>query len=276
MRTSLKISAIAVIAAMFLTVPASAVTLNLGGTGSGGVINFGGSNTDPNVDILTNGSVNDGSPNGTATSNALNNGGGPTTAALNLGGTGGPSDANGNVLLDLFGPGNGNDAAVALGSGGGTDGGAALDLFGNGSGGGSGAGGGTGSGDDLFGPSGGTSRASGTGLTGTGIRVASLDNNANAKCFAPDPTQIARLTSRHDYSAVTLSDWVNASSISIVTTNLCDGARNAITHDGNVARLQAFVNGNPVLKSFLAKQGRSASDVIAIDRKGNTLTVYVS
>jgi len=88
-RTSLKISTLAVIAAMLLTVPASALTLNVGGTGSGGVINFGGSNTDPNVDVLTNGTVNNGSPNGTATSNALNNGGGPTTAALNLGGTGG-------------------------------------------------------------------------------------------------------------------------------------------------------------------------------------------
>jgi len=225
------------------------------------------------VDVLTNGTVNNGSPNGTAKTNALNNGGGPTSAALNLAGAGGAGDADGNVLLDLFGTGNGNDAAVALGSGNGTDGGAALDLFGTG-GSGSGAGtGGTG-GDDLFGPAGGTNGGSGNGLMSNGIRVASLDG-ANS-CFAPDATQIARLTNRHDYSAETLSSWVNASTVSIVRTNLCNSARTSIARDANVARLQAFVNGNAALKSFLAKQGRSVDDVIAIDKKGETLTVYVS
>jgi len=275
-RTILKTSTLALVAALLLsTAPASAATLNLGGAGNGGVVNFSGSNTDPNVDVLTNGTVNNGSPNGTATSNALNNGGGPTTASLGLGGTGGTGDADGSVLLDLFGAGDGNDAAVALGSGNGTDGGAALDLFGNGGGGGSGAGG-AGSGGDLFGPSGSGNGGTGNGVTANGIRVASLDNSANTRCFAPDPTQIARLTNRHDYSEATLSSWVNASSITIIKTNLCDAARTSIVRDGNVARLQAFVNGNPVLKSFLAKQGQSANDVIAIDKKGDTLTVYVS
>lgn len=274
MKTSLKISAIAIVAATLLTAPASALTLNLGGTGSGGVLNFGGSNTDPSVDVLTNGTVNDGSPNGTATTNALNSGNGPTTAALDLDGTSGTGDADGNVLLDLFGTGDGSDATVALGSGNGT-GGAALDLFGNGGGGGSG-GPGTGGNDDLFGPSGTGGGSSGNGLSTGGVRVASLDNGVGGQCFAPDATQIARLTNRHDYSENMLSSWLTASSVSIINTNLCNGARSSISRDANVARLQAFVSGNAALKSMLAKQGRSPSDVIAVDKKGDTLTVYVS
>ena len=273
MKTSLKTSAIAKLVAMLAVAPAYAVSLNLGGTGSGGLVNGGGTNTNPTVDVLTNGTA-AGAPNGTATTNALNNNGGPTTADLTLGGTG-TNGTNGNVLLDLFGNGDGNEAAVALGSGNGTDGGAAVDLFGNGgTGGGAGTGGGT-SGGDLFGPPGGNGSSGGT-ITGSGIRIASLDSAANARCFAPDATQIARLTNRHDYSESTLSDWVNASSVSIVTTGLCDSARLKITQDGNVARLQAFVAGNPAIKSMLAKQGRSASDVIAVDWKGGTLTIYVS
>jgi hypothetical protein len=271
-KTSLKTSAIAVIVAMLAVAPASALTLNLGGTGSGGVLNLGGSNTDPTVDVLTNGTAS-GAPNGTATTNALNTGGGPTTADINLGGTGGTSPTNGNVLLDLFGTGGGNDAAVALGSGNGTDGGAALDLFGTGGGGTGEANGG--SGDDLFGPAGGTGNSGGS-LTGSNIRIASLDTATNAKCFAPDATQIARLTSRHDYDALPLSRWIEASSVSIVNTGLCNSARTAISHDPNVARLQSFINGAPALKSMLAKQGRSAGDVIALDRKGSALVVYVS
>jgi hypothetical protein len=271
-KTGLKISALAVIAAMLLTAPASSATINIGGTGNGGLLNFGGSNTDPNVDVLTNGSA-AGAPNGTATTNALNNGGAPTTADVILGGTGGTGNTNGNVLLDLFGTGDGSDAAVALGSGNGTDGGAALDLFGNGGAGTGGGSGGTGgTNGDLFGPSGGSNGS----VTTNGIRVASLDSTANARCFAPDATQIARLTSRHDYDDATLSGWVHASSVSIVDTGLCDSAKTTIARDANVAHLQAFVNGSPALRSMLAKQGRSASDVIAADRKGSTLTLYVN
>lgn len=271
MKTGLKISALAVIAAMLLTAPASSATINIGGTGSGGLINLGGSNTDPNADVLTNGSAS-GAPNGTATSNALNNGGGPTMADLTLGGTGGSGNTNGNVLLDLFGTGDGSDAAVALGSGNGTDGGAALDLFGNGSGTGGRSGDAGGPNGDLFGPSGGSNG----GVTTNGIRVASLDNAAGGRCFAPDATQIARLTNRHDYDDATLSGWLQAASVSIVNTGLCDSAKITIARDANVAHLQAFVNSTPALKSMLAKQGRSASDVIAVDRKGSTLMLYVS
>ena len=273
MRTGLKISTIAVAVAILTAAPAYALTVNLGGSGSGGIVNLGGSNTDPTADVLTNGTAS-GAPNGTAKTNALNNGGGPTTADLNLGGTGGTGPSNGNVLLDLFGAGDGNDAAVALGSGNGTDGGAALDLFGNGNGGAGGGSGGTGGNDDLFGPAGGTGNSDT--LSAGNIRIASLDSTANARCFAPDATQIARLTNRHDYDAVPLSSWVDASSVSIVNTGLCDSARMKIARDANVARLQTFVDGNAAIKSMLAKQGRSPTDVIALDKKGGTLVVYVS
>ena len=273
MQNSFRISAIAVMVAMLTAAPASALTLNLGGTGSGGLVNVGGSNTDPTVDVLTNGAAG-GTPTGTASTNALNNGGSPTTANVTLGGAG-AGNTNGNVLLDLFGAGNGNEAAVALGSGSGANSGAAVDLFGTGETGGGAGTGGTGSGGDLFGPPGGNGGPGGTRVA-NGIRTASLDNVGRTRCFAPDATQIARLTNRHAYDAATLSRWVDGASVSIVDTGLCDSARTAIARDPNVAQLQSFVMANDAIKSMLAKQGRSARDVIAIDKKDGTLVVYVS
>ena len=42
------------------------------------------------------------------------------------------------------------------------------------------------------------------------------------------------------------------------------------------AKLQAFVSGSAVIRANLTKAGRSPSDVIAVDKSGNTLVIYVS
>jgi len=265
MRTNLQISAIAIAAALLVALPTYAATINIGGAGNGGLVNVTGTNgTDPHVDALTS----TGAPTGTANTNALNNGNDPTTADINLGGNGGSS---GNVLLDLFGDGGGNDANVTLGTEGGSPAGgnqAAVDLFGNGTGadGSGGTGGGTGTGginggstDDLFGP------ANGSG----GIKVASL--NGNVKCFTPNATQLAKLTGRHTYGPATFSAWAEMSSVKIVDVGLCNGVGTDISSDPNIAKLQAFVSGSAVIRANLAKAGRSPGDVIAVDKSGSTV-----
>ncbi len=321
MRTGFRISAIAVIAAMLATAPASALTLNLGGDdgllgGNGGLLGLGGAGSTTNAtinsgaagtgsggtDAVVNTDLLGGSNGSTATVDLGGSGGNrnllglfgsgddPTTANLNLGDGGGGT--NGNVLLDLFGPAGGVDnpnASVTLGSNGGT-GVAGLNLLGGGTG---------GNGDvllDLFGPGGGSGTGggngtgvSGGGTTGTGLggngrlaggsdgarlQVASIDKTTGA-CFTPDATQAARLASRHNYDAQTFASWRGVANLKIVDIGVCPAAAPGLAARPNIGRLQAYIDTNATLKAGLARAGHSASEVVAVDKSGGTLVVYV-
>jgi hypothetical protein len=283
MRNDFKLSTIAIIAAMLVTMPASAATVNLGGNGNGGVVNnlLGGGNSNNPAATAT---VNTGNgSNGGALDllGTTNNPSGPTTANVNLGGTNG---TQGNALLDLFGNddnpnaavnlGNGGDGVAGIGGVGGPDGNVVLDLFGNGDGsGGNGAGGNGGiggdggNGVDLFGNGGG------------GVRVASIDSTVDTACFAPNAQQISKLVNRHVYSPASMSGWAGVTSIKVVQVGLCDDSKtklaSTLAGDANITRLQDFINAHSGLRSGLARQGHSAGDVVAVDRNGNTLVVYV-
>ncbi|MGN6157216.1 MAG: hypothetical protein ACTHNL_03920 [Devosia sp.] len=303
MKVHLKVSALAIAVALLATAPASALSLNLGGNGSGGgLLGLGGSgsggstatvNTDTNG-LLDNGSgtVTIGSnllggPNDNDATANLNLGGAgsggvidllgngssgtPTTADVNLGGT---SGTNGNVLLDLFGDGSSNpNARVDLGNSavtGGSGSDAVLDLFGTGTGSG---GSGTGTGTGTDGNSGVGIGTPGAATTGT-VAIASLDGAAKG-CFTPNANQVAKLASRHAYVESTFSSWAGVSQLKVVDIGLCRGAGTAITSQSNVGRLQAFVSDHAALRDGLGKLGHKPADVIAADRSGNVLTVYV-
>ena len=279
--------------------------LNLGGNG--------GSNTNAVVDTGNLLGNNGNNPNSTVTTDLLGTGDGsdPTTANVNLGGTGTTgnrinlfgtgnddpttanvdlggtgSGTNGNVLLDLFGSDgttspNGN---VTLGTPGdvaglGTGDGTLIDLFGDGSDGGTGgtgAGGTNGTngtnGGSTFGVGG--SGGSGGTISAGGRRVASLDSRTGA-CFTPNAQQIAKLSSRHTYEPATFSTWSGATSIKVVDVGVCDNAAASLTSQPNIDRLQAYIDGNAALKAGLGKAGHSSGDVVAVDRTGQNLVVYV-
>jgi hypothetical protein len=323
-----KVSAIAILAAMLATAPASAASLNLGG-GNGSLLNLGGSGSGANATVSVDaGGLLDGSAGGSSTSALLDvNASGPgsgdglllgdtsATAKVDLGGStdsgtlldlfgtgSGPTTASvdvgssdgikANVLLDLFGNGTDANAKLTIGTGenvaglNGTNGDVLIDLFGNGgtSGGSAGngaVGGGTGSGTGGIGGSGnfgsGNGGTAGSGTVGAhGLQVASIDGKATAKaCFTPNVTQIAKLTSRHQYGPAAFSTWASVSSLKIVDIGLCTSAATTITGDPNIGRLQAFINANSTIRAGLAKQGHSPGDVIAVDKSGNTLVLYV-
>lgn len=309
MKTNFKLSTVALLAAMLTTLPASAAVINLGGNGSnGGLLDLGGtgtSNTNAVVDtgnLLGNSGTN---PTANASTDLLGSGANPTTANVNLGGTG-----NNATLLDLFGTGNSDPttANVTLGgAGNGTSGNAVLDLFGSdgsanpnatvslGSPGDVVSTGDTGRRIDLFGGGDGTNGTNGTnetnGTNGSGIfggnggspgttistgglRVASVDTRAGA-CFTPNAQQIAKLTSRHVYEPATFSTWSGATSIKIIDAGICDSAASSLNSQPNIGRLQSYLDSNAPLKAGLGKAGRSPNDVVAVDRNGSDLVVYV-
>lgn len=304
MLNNLKRSTVAVLAAILMAGTASAATINLGG--NGGLLNLGGgSGSTANVGVNTNGGANDanldvnliGQDANTATLDLGNTpGNGGNTAIVDLGGTGtdgslvdlfggnepttanfdfgGSNGTDGTVLLDLFGNGgDGTNADVALGStGSGRPGNnAAFDLFGpDGSNGDGGADGTNGTGGDLFGPGGGSTSVNGGAVP---VRVAAVTNPG--KCFAPSSSQIEKLAGRHVYGDATFSSWAGSSSLKIVNIGLCNGAGAAISANANVERLQSFVATNAALKTSLGRAGHSPDDVIAADKNGATLTLYV-
>ncbi|MEP7241095.1 MAG: hypothetical protein ABI697_09450 [Devosia sp.] len=300
MRNAVKLSTIALLAALTI-VPANAATLNLGGNG-GGVLGTGllagngsssgsgSSSTGVNANLNLNGTAGGGNSDGLL-GNLFGNGGDGALATVSVNGLNGGSG-------DVLGNGTSN-ATVTLGGGNDTDANILLDLFGaNGS-----SGAGNGSGDtaadaavniggvlpNLFGdggilPTGGTS-GGGTGGTGGaggtsgggtgGLQVASL-TGADLNCFAPNASQANTLASRHAYTRATFSSWAGASSIRIVDAGVCPASLGSLSQSGNIAALQAFVAASPALNSALSQQGHSASEVIGIDRQGNTLIVYVA
>jgi hypothetical protein len=211
-------------------------------------------------------------------------GGDPIVASVNLGASDGTTA---NVLLDLFGNGSDSSAKLSLDNGqsvgglSGTDGGAILDLFGNQGPNGGNRGSGTGqegNGSSTGGIGGSETSGNGAVGSGTGLRVASIDAHAtaNAKaCFSPDTAQIAKLVSRHQYGPATFSAWASVKSLKIINVGLCTRAAATITGEPNIGHLQAFISGNATIRAGLTKQGHSPSDVIAVDKSGNTLVLYV-
>ena len=309
MRMNFKISTVALLAAMLTTLPATAAVINLGGNGSnGGIVNLGGnggSNTNAVVDTGNLLGTNGNNPNGVVTTDLLGTGSDPTTANVNLGGTG-----NNATLLDLFGTGNTDPTTANVnlgGAGNGTTGNAVLDLFGTDGSTNPGANvslgspsnavstGDTGRRVDLFGTDGsdGANGANGTdgsnGSNGLGFgnggsstttistggrRIASVDTRAGA-CFAPNAQQIAKLSSRHVYEPATFGTWSGATSIKIIDAGICDSAASSLSSQPNIDHLQAYVDSNAALKAGLDKAGHKPGDVVAVDRSGSDLVVYV-
>jgi hypothetical protein len=258
------------------------------------------------VDILTNGLDNPVDEGDVARVNALggDEGAGETEAVVSLFGAGeNDASADGNLLAGEGATGE-NAAALSLfgqgddGAGGG--GGEVADTGGPGGGGTGtgGSGGGSGSGGDDSDPTqtgsvgngsaggNGGSGGSGGGLTPArpgpnqaATRVAAVgDAQADANCFTPDETQIDYLLGRNSYDASMTASWSSAANVSIVPVNLCPEARTrldaAIATDPNMDTLQNAVEATALITATLEPQFQ-ADDVLAVDKSGEDLTVYV-
>ena len=117
--------------------------------------------------------------------------------------------------------------------------------------------------------------------TRAGVQVAAnaaAAGNSNAKCFAPDETQIANLLGRTSYSASVTASWQSASSVSLVPIDLCPNAKAqlaaALNANANINYMQNAVATNTRIKSKL-QPGYDPKDVLAVDKSGDDLTVYV-
>ncbi len=74
----------------------------------------------------------------------------------------------------------------------------------------------------------------------------------------------------------TFDSWTGASTIKVIHAGVCGPAAARIDAEANIGRLQTYIGDNPQLRSQLAQWGHAPTDVIAVDRQGKTLLVYVS
>ena len=76
-----------------------------------------------------------------------------------------------------------------------------------------------------------------------------------------------------------MSGWASSKSMKIIEVDLCTSAKDRLegklSADANIQRLQDYLAGNSVLRAALKQKGHSTGDVIAVDKKGTTLIVYV-
>jgi hypothetical protein len=113
---------------------------------------------------------------------------------------------------------------------------------------------------------------------GNGGSGSALMASADA-CLSLTEAQLRELVNRHDYSQATFRSWAGTNSLKIVPVDLCEGVVSKVSMtvggDANIARLQAFLGGQAKVRAGLAAQGYSAADVIAADRDGTVLVIYV-
>jgi hypothetical protein len=106
----------------------------------------------------------------------------------------------------------------------------------------------------------------------------SLTASADA-CLSLTEAQLRELVNRHAYTQATFRSWAGTNSLKIVPVDLCEGVVSKVSMtvggDANIARLQAFVGAQAKVRAGLASQGYSPSDVIAADRDGQVLILYV-
>ena len=87
---------------------------------------------------------------------------------------------------------------------------------------------------------------------------------------------MAKLVSRHSYGPATFSAWTGIGNLKIVEIGLCTNSKAQISGTANVGKLQAFIRSNAAIRAGLTKNGHSPNDVIAVDKQGNTLILYVA
>jgi len=271
MNTRIVVSTIAIATVLLTTFPATALSLNLGnqggllGTGIGASGSTGsGNGTDVTVlnpptsagDNAITANTGDlfGSGNGaqvgidpnsdsTGVGGSLLNSDGTSTATAGLGA--------GGLLGNMFG------GTTGIGPiGGTTEGGGGLGGDGGGLGGGTGGdGGGLGS----------------AGGNGGSILQASLGTGG---CITPNSRQIDTLLHRHAYTAGMVG---GATDVRIVKVPVCASAvarvAVAASDDANVEGLRGSFSG--AMLDRIGQNGYTADDVIAADRSGSTLVVYV-
>ena len=254
-----------VVAAGLMCSSADALSLGLG-TGKGGLINTGGGNG---------GLINVNTGGGDSGGSGGSSGVGGTVGGLLSGGS--TENSVGGLVVGTNGPSPTGTSATISGPGlnglGGLTGGVSgllNSLFGSvngilpGVGGGANGGGGDGSGGSA-----------GTGFGGGGMSV-SYDPATKTACFMPNSKQLATLLNRHDYAG----NWAQGvTSLKVVKVPICAAAlakiAAAAATSPNVLHLQDSLGTSSWTTDQLARQGYTGSAVVAADRNGGSMVLYV-
>lgn len=196
------------------------------------------------------------------------------SVGLDLGGV--VKNTKAGATVDLLSPARGTGVALSTSTGALGGNGLGLDLSvglpglglsGSGTGGGNGSGNGGAGGGNGGGGNGG-------GGTGGGILIAEL--GAPDICATPSSARINALlrSQSYDYSML-----AQATRVRIVPVEICLSVRDrlnaTLANTASVAQLQQFLSTSSSVERSLSRAGYGLANVVAVDRSGSTLIVYV-
>lgn len=268
MRTNVALGAVCLAAILSAAAPASAASL-LGLVDVGGGSGSGGNSVGvPGVATVTTSS----GSSGTSASGSLLGGGGSTLnadlsgvlggnsgASVQLPGTGGLLGSNdptggvvGTVNSTVSGvTGNGGLADTLLGAG----------LLGGGGG-------------------AGTPGAGGGGVPGVRTAgVAGAGGVGALACVNNQERQILNIAARQVYTRRSFAEWKRAANIQLIPVRLCAAARRdiarAVGMSPNIRAMQGALASDPLISASLSRTRYDAANVLAVEKRGSTLQVYV-
>lgn len=281
------------IAALLLasSAPAGAQSLNLGGLLGGGGAGASSTTSGTSIGVPGVAEVSVGSDqSGTDVDGSVLGGGGSalnvdlsgitgnaTTASVILPGENGSSgDA-----VETATNGVGGTASGVTGEGGTLDDLLGSGILGDGLGGLAGAGGAGGPGGAGAGPAGGFGGAvRGSGGAGGAITLASLATRPSLKgCVSAAGRSVLSFAARQDYSSREIARWNSASDVRLVPVAICSSAHatvaRAVSRSPNIVRLQGAAMADPLISASLGNSRFDARDVLAVQKRGRVLEVYV-
>jgi hypothetical protein len=125
------------------------------------------------------------------------------------------------------------------------------------------------------GTSGGGVTAPGSG-GGAGNLLASVGANG---CLSPDDEWAISLLTGARYDSRTIASWSKATSVNILSLELCPTVKGKITSavkgNSDIAKMRLAASQDALISVSLDRNRHSPADILAIERQGSTLVVYV-
>lgn len=106
-----------------------------------------------------------------------------------------------------------------------------------------------------------------------------LANSDTSNCVTLSPAQIDQLEHSRTYNGATFNSWAGANKLKVIPMHICStgllDVSMTMAADANVEKLQSFLARQQKIRAGLQSQGYAPTDVIAADRDGNFLLVWV-
>jgi hypothetical protein len=98
-------------------------------------------------------------------------------------------------------------------------------------------------------------------------------------CVSKTNKSALSFAAHQHYTNSEVRSWSGASRLEVMPIGMCASARQAVSkaipRTPNIVALQGAVAGQPIIANSLEQRHYQANDVLAVQKRGKTLAVYV-